>query len=149
MSDIDTLTFSDVSTSSSTHSGERATNWYEDVAVQVFDAAEKETRLEKLIDRMQATSYFDGDDVTRVREELEQTREKLAAIHEVVSKSDWKLVTLFITLRRREAFLEQAVSDRLLHPEEDEELFSEFVKKQVYLTRLASEKVYQPSSDTQ
>jgi hypothetical protein len=48
---------------------------------------------------------------------------------------------LFITLKRREALLERAVKENWLHPEEDDTLFQALVKKQVYLTRLAHEKI--------
>jgi hypothetical protein len=150
MSELDfdaelSLTSSTSSYSSPSVSGEVSegedSSWYEDTAGQVVAADCKRERLTQLLTHMKASSCFDSDDVATVEEEVQLVDRRIAAIHRAVSRKQWKLVMLFITLKRREALLERAVKENWLHPDEDDTLFQALVKKQVYLTRLAHEKI--------
>lgn len=116
--------------------------WYEDVAQQVVEADQKIVRLMQLKSRMLALPCFDKEDVESVEASIHAAEQRIDAIHQAVSKAQWRVIVLFITLKRREAFLEQAVADKLLlpSPEADGLLFQSLVQKQVYLTRLAHEK---------
>lgn len=119
---------------------EQESTWYEDVAHQVVEADRKIKRLQELKTRMLASPCFDVEDVASVDACITAADQRIDAIQQAVSKAQWKVIALFITLKRREAFLEEAVSDKLLLPHVDGTLFQTLVQKQVYLTRIAQEK---------
>lgn len=105
------------------------------VAEQVWQLDRKEARLQQLQIKLDASPYFDDEDVALVQTQLELVKQKLSAIRASVSKAD--VVYMLVTLKHREAFLEDAVTNDLIAPDLDKQVLQTFVKRQVYLTRLA------------
>lgn len=112
----------------------------------IAQLAEQMHMLQAKVERLQAfhtnlykLDCFDDDDVALVHKELSSTELKLEAIKASVQQRD--VVHLHVTLKQREAFLENAVRQYQLNPEKDKALFHALVKKQVYLTRLVNNRV--------
>jgi uncharacterized alpha-E superfamily protein len=104
-------------------------------------AAQKVKRLAKVKCIMEQSPFFDDDDVRRVTAEIEAVERTAAAVRDAITKAQWSCVRMFITLQHRELEMEAAVTQGLLDPAEDTELFQGLVKKQVYLTRLATDAI--------
>lgn len=111
----------------------------EQLAIDYVDATMKVQRLQKLLKSMEELRCFDCNDMERVQQEMGEASRLADAIQASVSEEEWKLVSVFVTLKTREWFFEQAVSNSLLLVDKDAALFQGFVKKEVYLTRLANE----------
>jgi hypothetical protein len=107
-------------------------------AEHLFQLQRKVERLEKLVAQLSASPYFDDDDVTSVTRELEVVRDKLERVRASVRHLDG--VFMLVTLKHREAALESAVQQQVLDAEHDKSLFYTLVRKQVYLTRLATDR---------
>jgi hypothetical protein len=107
-------------------------------AEHMFQLQAKAQRLDKLVEQFSASPYFDDDDVAAVTREREVVRDKLQRVRASVQHIDG--VFLLVTLKHREAELESAVQQRVLDAEHDKSLFFTLVRKQVYLTRLATER---------
>lgn len=111
------------------------------LASQLVTAAHKVKRLAKVKCIMEQSPFFDDDDVRRVAAEMEAVERTAAAVRDTITKAQWSCVRMFITLQHRELEMEAAVTQGLLDPAEDTELFQGLVKKQVYLTRLATDAI--------
>jgi len=111
------------------------------LASQLVTAAHKVKRLAKVKCIMEQSPFFDDDDVRRVATEMEAVERTAAAVRDAITKAQWSCVRMFITLQHRELEMEAAVTQGLLDPTEDTELFQGLVKKQVYLTRLATDAI--------
>lgn len=109
------------------------------LADQISLLQTKMERLGALREKLQSLAWFDQDDVELVQKEFDSAQLKLDAIKASVSRGD--AVYMHVTLKRRESFLESAVRQNLLDPDKDRTLFHALVKKQVYLTRLANNRV--------
>lgn len=109
------------------------------LAEQISMLQTKVERLDKLRDKFQELPWFDNDDMELLAKEHHSAQFKLDAIKAAVQQGE--NVYLHVTLKRREAFLENAVRQHLLDPEKDKPLFHALVKKQVYLTRLAENRL--------
>lgn len=116
------------------------------VARQLVDGTLKIQRLLKLKEMMAQSPSFDDDDVRRVQAEVQAVENTTDVVRRGIPRRQWPAVRMFTTLRHRELELEAAVAAQLLYLDEDAELFQGLVKKQVYLTRLASEAAEQASA---
>lgn len=110
------------------------------IAEQISMLQAKLERLDTLCAKFSELAWFDEDDVELVRKEHESTKLKLDAIKASVQRGD--VVYMHVTLQRRELFLETAVRQHLVDVDKDYALFHALVKKQVYLTRLANNRVH-------
>jgi hypothetical protein len=112
-------------------------SWHENMGTHLFEAGQSLRRLEQLKQRMEQSPHFDDDDCLRVTQASHVVENRVESLHRMLTKHDFKVVRLFVTLKHREHQLETAVKEGLLSIQEDTQLFQALVKKQVYLTRLA------------
>lgn len=104
----------------------------------LIDLELKHKRLQRFLHRMEKSAHFDQDDISLVFHELQQTEAAIDALTSSISPKQMPFVEMQKTLRYRELLIEEAVKDGLVDVHKDN-VFSELVKKQVYLMQLAGQ----------
>ena len=98
----------------------------------------KHARLLRFLHRVKRNPHFDEDDIKLVEEEIVETEDAVQALVRSIGKKEMPFVEMQKTLRYRELLIEESVKDGLLEVHKDN-VFSELVKKQVYLMSLAGQ----------
>lgn len=104
----------------------------------LIDLELKHKRLQRFLHRLERSIHFDQDDITLVIHELHETEAAIDELTASISPKQMPFVEMHKTLRYRELLIEEAVKDGLVDVHKDN-VFSELVKKQVYLMHLADQ----------
>lgn len=104
----------------------------------LIDLELKQRRLNRFLHRIERSAHFDQNDIDLVTAEIEETSSAIKMLTNSVSRKEMPFVEMQKTLRYRELLIEEAVKEGLIEVHKDN-VFSELVKKQVYLMNLAGQ----------